>query len=83
MQELLREYLGELRSKRRKRRRISVAVTLLVVMVAGSVIGALVQYGVAMTGDPKCGIEEHTHNGACYVDALVCEIEESEGHQHT
>ncbi len=83
MQELLREYLGELRSKRRKRRRISVAVTLLVVMVAGSVIGALVQYGVAMTGDPKCGIEEHTHNGACYVDALVCGIEESEGHQHT
>jgi hypothetical protein len=79
----LREYLGELRSKRRKRRRISVAVTLLVVMVAGSVIGALVQYGVAMTGDPKCGIEEHTHNGACYVDALVCGIEESEGHQHT
>ena len=83
MQELVREYLGELRSKRRKRRRISVAVTLLAVMVVGGVIGALVQYGVAMTGDAKCGMEEHTHSEVCYADALVCGIEESEGHQHT
>ncbi|MEZ3487124.1 MAG: LPXTG cell wall anchor domain-containing protein [Lachnospiraceae bacterium] len=83
MQELVREYLGELRSKRRKRRRISVAVTLLVVMVAGGVIGALVQYGVAMTGDAKCGIEEHTHSDECYADVLACGLEESEGHTHT
>ena len=83
MQELVREYLGELRSKRKKRRRISVAVTLLVVMVVGGVISALVQYGVAMTGDAKCGIEEHTHSDACYADVLACGVEESEGHQHT
>ena len=83
MQELLRDYLGELRSKRRKRRRISVAVTLLIVMVAGGVIGALVQYGVAMTGDAKCGIEEHTHSDECYENVLACGQEESEGHTHT
>ena len=28
-------------------------------------------------------MEEHTHSEVCYADALVCGIEESEGHQHT
>lgn len=82
MQKLVREYLNEWKSKKRKRRRIGIAVTLLVVMVAGTVIGALTQYGIAMTGDMNCGLEEHTHSEACYEDTLICGQEESEGHMH-
>ena len=72
MQKLVKDYLNELSKRQKKRRKIGVAVTLLVVLVIGSVVGVLMQYGVAMTGDAKCGIEEHTHTEECYTDELVC-----------
>ena len=83
MQKLLREYLDELNKRHRKNRRAVVAGILLVVMVVGSVAGILAQYGVAMTGTPKCGKEEHIHEETCYAQVLVCGQEEAEGHQHT
>ena len=83
MQKLVKDYLNELSKQQKKRRKIGVAVTLLVVLVIGSVVGVLMQYGVAMTGDAKCGIEEHTHTEECYTDELVCGQEEGEGHIHT
>lgn len=83
MQKLVRDYLNELNKQQKKRRKVGIAVMLLAVLVVGGVIGVLTQYGVAMTGDPKCGIEEHTHSEECYIDALVCGQEESEGHTHT
>ena len=83
MQKLVKDYLNELSKRQKKRRKIGVAVTLLVVLVIGSVVGVLMQYGVAMTGDAKCGIEEHTHTEECYTDELVCGQEEGEGHIHT
>lgn len=58
-------------------------MVILISLVVGSVIGALAQYGVAMTGNAKCGIEEHQHELACYEKTLVCTQTESEGHQHT
>ena len=66
MQKLLREYLDERNSKRRKNMRAGVAMLLLAVMVIGCVAGALSQYGVAMTGNAKCGMEEHQHTAECY-----------------
>lgn len=83
MQKLVRDYLNELNEKQRKRRRAGVAAVMLVVLVVGAVIGALTQYGVAMTGDVKCGLEEHQHMEACYTEELTCGLEESEGHTHT
>ena len=83
MQELVREYLNELGRKQRKRRRVTAIVAAFVMIVAGGVIWSLVQSGIAMTGEAKCGIEEHTHGEECYTDALVCGQEESEGHIHT
>ncbi len=83
MQELVREYLNELGRKKRKRRRVSAIVAAFVIVVAGGVIWSLIQSGIAMTSEAKCGIEEHTHGEECYTDALVCGQEESEGHIHT
>lgn len=83
MQKLMREYLNELKNRRRRRRRARIAMVILISLVVGSVIGALAQYGVAMTGNAKCGIEEHQHELACYEKTLVCTQTESEGHQHT
>lgn len=83
MQKLLKEYLNEANKRHKKNRRIGIAVMLLVLLVAGSVAGVLTQYGIAMTGSPQCGLEEHQHGESCYEDVLICGLEESEGHTHT
>lgn len=83
MQELVREYLNELKKKQKKRRRIRIIVMAFALVVAGSVIWSLTQAGIAMTGSAKCGMEEHTHGDGCYTDTLACGQEESAGHTHT
>ncbi len=83
MQKLVKEYLDELDKRQKKNRKIHIAVLLLVIMVVGSVAGVLTQYGVAMTGKAKCGLEEHTHNEKCYETVLICKTAEEEGHTHT
>lgn len=83
MQELLKEYLGELKGKQKRRRRINMIVAAFAVIIVGGVIWGLIQSGIAMTGEPRCGMEEHTHSDSCYSSELVCGQEESEGHQHT
>ena len=52
-------------------------------MLVSGVIWNLTQYGIAMTDEPKCGMEEHTHSDSCYADVLTCGREESAGHTHT
>ena len=83
MQKLLREYLDDLNKKQKKSRKAAVAALLLVVLVVGSVAGILAQYGVAMTGTEKCGLEEHAHGAECYTKTLSCGLSEGEGHTHT
>ena len=63
--------------------RAGVAMLLLAVMVIGCVAGALSQYGVAMTGNAKCGMEEHQHTAECYTSVLTCGREEDPGHIHS
>lgn len=36
-----------------------------------------------MTGQPKCGKEEHKHTAACYTEKLTCGQKEPDGHTHT
>lgn len=83
MQKLLREYLDELNRKQKRRRKTVIAVVLAAIMLVSGVIWNLTQYGIAMTGEPKCGMEEHTHSDSCYADVLTCGREESAGHTHT
>ena len=83
MQKLLKDYLDDFNKKQKKNRRAAVAAVLLVVMVVGSVLNILTQYGVAMTGAPVCGLEEHTHGESCYTSVLSCGQDETEGHTHT
>ncbi len=83
MQKLVRDYLDELNKKQRKRRKTGIAVMLLIVLAVGGIAGSLTQYGVALTGNEKCGLEEHQHGEACYTGKLACGLEESEGHIHT
>ncbi len=83
MQKLVKEYLNEWKSRQKKRRRTVIAVMILVVMVVGMVGSVLTQYGIAMTGNAKCGIEEHQHTEACYGESLICDLAEDAGHTHT
>lgn len=83
MQKLVREYLNELKSRQKKRRRTGIAAILLIVLVVGGVVGVLTQYGVAMTGNAKCGLEEHQHSEECYASEMTCGLEEMAGHSHT
>ena len=83
MQKLLREYLDELNRKQKQRRKTVIAVVLAAIMLVSGVIWNLTQYGIAMTDEPKCGMEEHTHSDSCYADVLTCGREESAGHTHT
>ncbi len=83
MQKLVREYLNEMKSRQKKRRRTGIAAILLIVMVVGGVIGVLTQYGVAMTGNAKCKMDEHQHSEACYSSETTCGLQEQAGHTHT
>lgn len=83
MQKLLREYLDELNRKQKRRRKTVIAVVLAAIMLVSGVIWNLTQYGIAMTDEPKCGMEEHTHSDSCYTNVLTCGREESAGHTHT
>lgn len=83
MQKLLREYLDELNRKQKRRRKTAIAAVLAAIMLVSGVIWNLTQYGIAMTDEPKCGMEEHIHSDSCYADVLICGQEESAGHTHT
>ncbi|MEY8515461.1 SpaA isopeptide-forming pilin-related protein [Lachnospiraceae bacterium 29-84] len=83
MQNFIREYLDEWSRRRKSSRKISLAVMLMAVIVAGGVISFLVQYGIAMTEKPKCGLTEHGHGEGCFGQQIVCAQEEGEEHQHT
>ncbi len=83
MQKLVKEYLDERNRRHRKSRRVGIAVLLLAVIVAGSVMSILTQYGIAMTGKAQCGFKEHEHGKDCYEEALVCSLQEGIGHTHT
>ena len=72
MQKLMKDYLDELRRQKKRRRKAAIAVVLLVVLVVGTVTSGLTQYGIAMTEDYKCGLEEHKHTDECYEEALIC-----------
>ena len=83
MQKLVKDYLNELKKQRQQRRRAGIAVVLLAAMVISGVVGILTQYGVAMTGQAKCGLEEHSHVESCYEQAWICGLTEGgEGHSH-
>lgn len=58
---------------------IGIAAVLLIVIVAGAVIGILTQTGVAMTGDALCGPAEHQHGESCYdtQNIPICSLEET------
>ena len=83
MQKLVKEYLDELNRRHKKSRKVGIAIMLLAVIVVGSVMGILTQYGVAMTGKAQCGQKEHAHGKACYEEPQICGMNEEEGHTHT
>lgn len=79
MQKLVKEYMDELNRRHKKSRKVGIAIMLLAVIVVGSVMGVLTQYGIAMTGKAQCGFKEHEHDDDCYEEMLVCTREEGTG----
>lgn len=83
MRETWNEYREKLRRDRKKQLLMRMSVSLCAFLVAGVVLWALILPGVALTGEAKCGIEEHTHTEECYTETLTCGQEESVGHTHS
>ncbi len=81
MKKLL-EKIKRILHDRRTRRRLTRIVSGLAAVVVFVTTYALVLPAITMEQIASCGIEEHEHNEECYEDVLVCEIPESQGHQH-
>lgn len=83
MQEIIKEYEKKIQDKNAKRRKLKIATAIASLAVVCIVLWALILPGVAMTGQPKCGKEEHKHTDACYTEKLTCGQKETDGHTHT
>lgn len=84
MREDVKSIIRRADRRRRRRRKIYAGLAVCAVLVAGVVSWKLILPGIALGGDAYCGMEEHTHSGACYENVLVCGQEEGEGaHIHT
>ncbi|WP_165043935.1 VWA domain-containing protein [Adlercreutzia sp. ZJ138] len=79
----MRAYLEAARRNRKLQRIAFTAAVFAAVFVVFGVFWALKNTGIAMTGDPTCGLAEHTHSDACYTQTLACGQEEAQAHQHS
>ena len=83
MRSLIMKQAERFLRERKNGKRWLTVFTCLAAMVALGTVMALRYTGTAMTGDPQCGAEEHSHAEACYQENLICGQEGEEGHEHT
>ena len=83
MQEIIKKYEKKIQDKNTKRRKLKIVTAIASLAVVCIVLWALILPGVAMSGQPKCGKEEHRHSDACYTERLTCGQKETDGHTHT
>ena len=83
MQEIIKKYEKKIQDKNTKRRKLKIVTAIASLAVVCIVLWALILPGVAMSGQPKCGKEEHRHSDACYTEKLTCGQKETDGHTHT
>lgn len=83
MQEIIKEYEKKIQDKNARRRKLKIVTAIASLAVVCIVLWALILPGVAMSGQPKCGKEEHKHTAACYTEKLTCGQKETDGHTHT
>ena len=83
MQEIIKKYEKKIQDKNEKRRKLKIVTAIASLAVVCIVLWALILPGVAMSGQPKCGKEEHRHSDACYTEKLTCGQKETDGHTHT
>lgn len=83
MQEIIKKYEKKIQDKNAKRRKLKIVTAIASLAVVCIVLWALILPGVAMSGQPRCGKEEHRHSDACYTEKLTCGQKETDGHTHT
>lgn len=83
MRSLIMKQAERFLRERKNGRRWLAVFTCLAVMVALGTVTVLRYTGTAMTGDLRCGLEEHIHAEGCYQENLICGQEAAEGHEHT
>lgn len=64
MQEIIKKYEKKIQDKNAKRRKLKIVTAIASLAVVCIVLWALILPGVAMSGQPKCGKEEHRHSDA-------------------
>lgn len=67
---------------RRTRRIFTRFVSTIAAIVVFATTYALVLPAITLEKTAACGIEEHQHDDSCYIEKLICGLEESEGHYH-
>lgn len=76
MRSSLGESLKNLMWVKTRRSRMSAVAFVLSVVVSLNVFFALRQPGLTLAGDASCGILEHSHDDACFVQECICEVPE-------
>lgn len=75
MHESMKQMIQTFAKQRVLRRRAYAAFTALALVVSISTMYTLSKPAVTMTGTPMCGLEEHVHDEDCYIEVLVCGVE--------
>ncbi len=69
-------YLGKHKKFRADSRKLATAFLVLAFVVSIIVFWWLKLVGITVTGEALCGLSEHTHSDECYINELVCELQE-------
>lgn len=83
MQKSTENYLAGIKKSRILRRNVMQFICALSILVIFGVFWCLKLTGITLAGEAFCGKEEHVHDETCQTEALICTLEEHEGHIHT
>ena len=77
MENINRDYLLKHKKFRTDSRKLATLFFVSAFIVAIIVFWWLKLVGITVTGEAFCGLQEHTHNGECYISEVICGFDET------